>query len=342
MKELPNLDFLRSIAVLLVMAAHVSLYTGYGDWNGWSGITGVCMFFVHTSLVLMWSLERDPHVWRFYIRRIFRIYPLWLVVLFLTLAVRLPIAPIYAPEFRFFAPGLRDLFENIFLVFSPSTGTKVVGASWTLPVEVDMYLMLPVLFAFAQRFRTVTGLLLIEFFAILYARVSLPPINSSLLMCVPYFLPGVIAYLLMKRKGLQRLPAKLFPLWLAVFVVAAHFYGTFRLSGFFCLALGLSLPLFRQMTWKPLKQASAQIAKYSYGIYLSHMAAIVVGVHLLRNEPVLVRIAAFIVTIFLLPFVLYHLVEAPMIRVGARLARRVEDGPSPPMNDAAIRLEPAP
>ena len=342
MKDLPNLDFLRSVAVLLVMFAHIFLYTGHVNWDGWSGITGVCMFFVHTSLVLMWSLERDPHVWRFYIRRIFRIYPLWLVVLFLTLAVHLPIAPIYVPEFRFFAPGLRDLFENIFLVFNLSGGAKVVGASWTLPIEVQMYLVLPVLFAFAQRFRTVWGLLLLDIFAIIYARMTLPPVNSSLLMCVPYFLPGVMAYVLMKRKSLQRLPAWLFPFWLALFIAAAHFRGTFRMNGFFCLALGLSLPLFRQMTWRPLKLVSAQIAKYSYGVYLCHMAAIVVGVHLLHHQPMIIRVLAFIATIVALPFILYHLVEAPMIRFGAKLARKVEDGPSPPINDATMRLEPAP
>jgi peptidoglycan/LPS O-acetylase OafA/YrhL len=342
MKDLPNLDFLRSIAVLLVMASHLLLYTGHGDADRWSGNTGVCMFFVHTSLVLMWSLERDPHVWRFYIRRIFRIYPLWLMVLFLTLAVHLPIAPIYAPQFRFFSPGTRDLFENIFLTFNLSGGAKVVGASWSLPIEVDMYLALPALFAFAQRFRTVLGLLLLDAFVMIYARMTLPPINSSLVMCIPYFLPGVMAYLLMRRTSLQRLSAWLFPVWLGVFVAAAHFYGSFRTLGLFCLALGLSLPLFRQSTWKFLNRVSAQIAKYSYGIYLSHMAAIVVAVYLLRGEPAPVRVAAFIVTVSALSFIFYHLVEAPMIRLGAKLARKIEDGPSPPVNDATMRLEPAP
>lgn len=342
MKDLPNLDFLRSIAVLLVVAAHLLLYTGHLDKAAWSGITGVCMFFVHTSLVLMWSLERDPHVWRFYVRRIFRIYPLWLAVLFLTLIVRLPIAPIYAPAFRFYLPGNKELIENILLTFNMGKGANVIGASWTLPIEVDMYLVLPILFAFARSFKSIGTLLVVDCFAVLYARATLPPGNSSLLVCIPYFLPGIMAYVLMKRTTLQRLPAWGFPLWLLGFVWVTHFYGNFRNNALFCLMLGLSLPLFRQITWEPLRRLSAAIARYSYGIYLTHMAAIAVSIYILRNEPLAVRVAAFVVLFCGLPVLLYHLVEEPMLRYGARLVRRIESGVSPRIDERTIGLEPAP
>src|SRR5271156_6213785 len=60
--ESVNLDFLRSIAVLLVFGTHY--YDIRNDAGAkWSfpwhlGQLGVLIFFVHTSLVLMWSLER--------------------------------------------------------------------------------------------------------------------------------------------------------------------------------------------------------------------------------------------------------------------------------------------
>src|SRR5271157_3735798 len=86
--ESANLDFLRSFAVLLVFCVHFyDIQTGKGaawDFVWHLGQLGVLMFFVHTCLVLMWSLERSNlQGWRmfysFYIRRAFRLYPLSVV-----------------------------------------------------------------------------------------------------------------------------------------------------------------------------------------------------------------------------------------------------------------------
>ena len=55
------------------------------------------MFFVHTALVLMWSLDRRPHILDFYIRRIFRIYPLAIFAVLCALLVRPREAATLAP-----------------------------------------------------------------------------------------------------------------------------------------------------------------------------------------------------------------------------------------------------
>src|SRR5438045_2701232 len=88
----PNLDILRSIAVLSVFLAHALQvvagckpheYLAYGIDTSSLGRIGVLIFFVHTSLVLLRSLERtgaNLSGWSliryFYVRRAFRIYPL--------------------------------------------------------------------------------------------------------------------------------------------------------------------------------------------------------------------------------------------------------------------------
>ena len=79
----PNLDLLRAVAVLFVLFSHV-LRTAIGHRSPTlyaMGQLGVMIFFVHTSLVLMQSLERQelsgPALFkRFYVQRICRIYPL--------------------------------------------------------------------------------------------------------------------------------------------------------------------------------------------------------------------------------------------------------------------------
>jgi len=79
-----NLDALRCTAVLLVLFAHLLMVLGHLDVPVSKNLgvrdlaqLGVLMFFIHTSLVLMMSLQRlgpCKATARFYIRRAFRIY----------------------------------------------------------------------------------------------------------------------------------------------------------------------------------------------------------------------------------------------------------------------------
>src|SRR5271166_1296778 len=93
-----NLDLLRAIAVLLVLAQHlckrmyVEQFAGMPT-SSW-GLFGVLLFFVHTCLVLMYSMERSgltgwSLVKNFVTRRIFRIYPLSIIAVLTALALHL-------------------------------------------------------------------------------------------------------------------------------------------------------------------------------------------------------------------------------------------------------------
>jgi len=91
-----NLDVLRALAVLSVVAQHMWNLSASSYWSANHPIvlqyldnlsfTGVMIFFVHTCLVLMLSMNRAPDFCRgriFLVRRAFRIYPLcWATILF--------------------------------------------------------------------------------------------------------------------------------------------------------------------------------------------------------------------------------------------------------------------
>jgi peptidoglycan/LPS O-acetylase OafA/YrhL len=360
MNGLANLDILRALAVLLVAVSHVLMYTGHDRLTSWMGLTGVCMFFVHTCLVLMFSLERDPHPGRFYIRRLFRLFPLWLVVLGLSVVLRIPASPRAAPGFAFHQPSVGELLANIFMTFNFQYGANVVGASWSLPIEAQMYLFLPPLFFFVRSERILWVLVALDAFIIFYVWSITPAgVASTLPTCIPFFLPGVMAYVV-TRKTKPFLASNLFPLYLAAGVAAHlalgflyHHFGIRHTpllvrfdplfnSAFFCLALGLTLPLFRQVQFAPVVRAAHLIARYSYGIYLCHIPAIVVTRYYLHDAPIALRLAGFFATIVLAPILLYHAIEEPMIRLGSRVARKVESGPEPRMNESNLSLEPAP
>jgi peptidoglycan/LPS O-acetylase OafA/YrhL len=56
----------------------------------------------------------------------------------------------------------------------------------------------------------------------------------------------------------------------------------------------------------------------------THPFAVVIGFYLLRGHSLPVRLLGEFVPLVLFPLLAYHLVEHPMIRLGSRLAARVE------------------
>jgi peptidoglycan/LPS O-acetylase OafA/YrhL len=141
-----NLDLLRAVAVLCVFSAHLVGSMGYRN-VGSLGQVGVIIFFVHTSFVLMGSLQRleqsaesDTRLMAgFWVRRFFRIYPL--AVLFVLLAAIFRI-PIY-PGFAYHWIGIKAFLSNLALTQNLTYSISILSPLWSLPYEVEMYLMLP-------------------------------------------------------------------------------------------------------------------------------------------------------------------------------------------------------
>ena len=94
-----NLDLLRSFAVTLVVGFHLAKFFNL-KFAGLRitdfGLLGVMLFFVHTTLVLMFSLERQSMrpaaslFFPFMVRRCFRIYPLALAVVLCVYLFHIP------------------------------------------------------------------------------------------------------------------------------------------------------------------------------------------------------------------------------------------------------------
>ena len=133
---------LRAIAVLAVLADHLfpSIPRAVGHF-------GVLVFFVHTALALMMSLDRMAHEsrWplRFYVRRAFRIYPLSVLCVTAVVALRIPYS---ANGEAFQAPTVQRVMANLLLVQNFLPGTQSVNAPlWSLPFEIQIYVLLPLL-----------------------------------------------------------------------------------------------------------------------------------------------------------------------------------------------------
>ena len=132
-----------------------------------------------------------------------------------------------------------------------------------------------------------------------------------------------MAYVLFQRVQ-PRVPAWLFPCFLLALCIAFLRAPSIGASWPLCLALGMGLPFFRQIEFGPVARASHEIAKYSYGVYLSHPFALVLGFYLLRGHALWMQLGVTLGSIVVLSFAAYHLVEKPLIVLGAKVASRVE------------------
>lgn len=319
-KDLSNLDVVRSVAVVSVLAAHISGALNSNHYVKSFGGFGVSLFFVHTSLVLMWSLERRPNILDFYIRRIARIYPLAIVVLLIAVGTKAKVGLFYAsgPFFIYWTVKPLEMLAHLFLVQDFYFGNFIVYPMWSLPIEVQMYTVLPVLFFFLRKNMTVWPLLLFWAVAAFFDRVAFDAQTMNLAVSVPYFLSGVIAYVGFNRRR-AILPGWSFLIALAtITLIAGH--ADWKHGWLPALALGLMLPSFRQLGESLLTKTCWHIARYSYGIYLLHPFSLLLAFYVCRDRPWPVQYAVLFGSLAVFSVAAFHLIEQPCMRVGARVA----------------------
>jgi peptidoglycan/LPS O-acetylase OafA/YrhL len=259
----------------------------------------------------------------FMIRRCFRIYPLSITAVLLILAFHLPLTTESYWHFQGMRPDGGDIFSNLFLVQNFSNRISILGPMWSLPYEMDMYVFLPWLYLLLRPNRSIRRIafvwVVVVFINLLFMRNT---INPAFLRYVPCFLAGVLAYQLLRGGYTRRLPAFLWPLWVTALAASVLIWGDSpRTQWVICLLLGVAVPFSSRISASWLVAPSHFIAKYSYGIYLTHFFCIWFAFERLGKLSAPVKIPVFVALTVGLPVLFYHLLEEPMIRAGKRVAK---------------------
>jgi peptidoglycan/LPS O-acetylase OafA/YrhL len=157
MKKLVYIDSLRGIAILMVIIVHnsaiiqqlspnVKLITSYGQM-------GVQLFFLLSAMTLTISNKsksnESSHILKFYIRRFFRIAPLYyfgIVLYFFVWALRS-----FVEDGKFLKPEgytAQNIMANIVFVhgFYPPANNSIVPGGWSIGTEMAFYVIFPMLF----------------------------------------------------------------------------------------------------------------------------------------------------------------------------------------------------
>jgi peptidoglycan/LPS O-acetylase OafA/YrhL len=301
------------------------------------GSTGVVIFFVLTSYVLMMSLDRLQKTSNrlyidFIMRRFFRIYPL---AIFFVIFYALTNLPGHFEKGRSAMEGIHvnfsDFIQNLLLIQNFTIEKEILGPMWSLPYEFQMYLLLPIIFLIIGSTDSKWRGIFMFFILCLVFFVANEKINNinnlfSYFQIPEYakwelcFIPGVIAYYAQKSFKAKQINFNYIWPILGLILFSRMLDYDFFIQILSAILVGFTLVIINDNFHPYLKKVYAVISKYSYGIYLSHMLAIYLGFELFGKT--LIGWSVFLSSLLILPVLCFHLIEKPLIDYGKRLCEK--------------------
>lgn len=333
MKYRADIDGLRAIAVLSVFLFHL----GIAGFSG--GFVGVDIFFVISGYVIARSIEDDLDygrfsVWRFYNKRIRRIFPALFATLVMTWAASyILLLPEFFKNFSESFTASAAFVSNIYFwrewgYFSPDSMTKPLLHTWSLSVEEQYYIFAPlftwVIYSFFHRKWRVTllPLLLISLGLSIFAMTKAPTANFYLLPTRAWelLLGALLAH--SSPNPLRSKSAREILGVVALCLIACPiflFSNATPFPGYNALppCLGAAILIYLGQSGSSLVNRAISIpvmtatGKISYSLYLIHWPLISFAYFIYLSPPNLWQAASILWTGFILAYLSWRFVEQP-------------------------------
>ena len=366
-KRLTQLDGVRGLAILMVLLWHYFVMRlapnqGTALWAFQKALaltwTGVDLFFVLSGFLITGILlDHRParNYFRvFYLRRACRILPLYFLLLAVgIIGVAAGVAAI--PRFGWLFSGLMPFWsyatftQNFCMGIRTSFGGNFLSVTWSLAVEEQFYVVIPLLvYVFRRKFAFLV--FLAGIFAAPLFRATLPPFYSfvSAPCCADALLSGACLAVLVRSKRFLGLAQHYSGVVLgagAILVLGAavqtvrevslvsSFTHLWMVGLFTVLVLLACLEAPTGLVWLLRIPALVWIGRRSYGIYLLHLP--VLGLFYLawqgraphlENLSDLAATGASLAATLVLAAVSFRYLESPILRFGHSFAYAEEPG----------------
>ena len=321
-----NFTAFRLLLAVLVVFGHFQGFAGVKtfDWPFGYAAAAVDCFFVVSGYLVSASFDRDSNLFRFYVRRFFRIYPLYFAVIVLQTIALASMAP--GGPLAHVGETLHYLFLNaIFANFAKhdigGVMTGLVDPSlnaslWTLKIEFGFYLILPFVWRLIERAGVKAIAVIFVASALYYALVEgagQPEFAKQLPGQLQYFVLGVAAYKYRDRVRMGRNTGLAATVALAILVTGLQHDRPIFLFPLVIAGLTIAATLYA-----PRARMDTDI---SYGVYLLHAPIIQLSLLTGLYYPGWLGLGAVLTMVVILALIAERLVERPGIDAGKRIAR---------------------
>jgi peptidoglycan/LPS O-acetylase OafA/YrhL len=346
--RLPFLDVLRGVAAAAVVVEHglAVCIPGYLDFSSRYfelGQFGVTLFLLISGFIIPVTLERGRSNGRFWVNRLFRLFPLyWATIGFFALYYL-----VWSPE-ALYPPELWQWLANLTMLQEFFRAPHVTSVFWTLTLELMFYAACSLLYNLGA-FRWTAWLVWAGQAGLLLVGVAYPllaqrrfPGGYAMLFLSMFVGTALHRYSIgrLSRRQLQWLLACLALVSLAVsYVCFERFTRTGLPLSFHCVWctwLAAYAGFLILLPWRGHEMPAwlCYLGKISYSIYLVHTCLVVL---LPSTWPPMLYIPALFAGTLVLASLTFHLIEQPFIRLGRRWTGRRASAPEP-LPAAAVPL----
>ncbi|WP_156841854.1 acyltransferase family protein [Novosphingobium aquimarinum] len=347
MKRYEYLDSLRGIAILGVVLTHAGLAVeglpqGLESFSR-SGLRGVQLFFMVSALTLCLVSKPDSlDLRRFYLRRFFRIAPMFYAAAMFYALARGLLDISFAPV----PVTLLDAVTTVLFVhgFNPHGINNVVPGGWSIASEAIFYALFPLVLVHARSVRLWLGIVAVSF-AIALANAAIPRVmgiedpmwrdffHFNFLTNLPSFATGVLIFTILRKTGASASNGR----W-RVAALAAIIAAIVTLGAMGSAIPGdqlLMIPILGTLTWMAavteprliVNRPLSLLGELSFSIYLLHFIVLhYVDALVPQDLAPIARLGmlygATVVISALLAWGTYRFIERPGIRIGHRLSEQ--------------------
>ncbi|MCG3663342.1 acyltransferase [Aliarcobacter butzleri] len=319
-----NFDILRLILAVLVYFAHWNTLSAQNIEIFIFKLSGfaVDMFFVVSGFLIFWSYENDQNNKNFYIKRFFRIFPLYAFLIVLQTLFFIGFSDGNSFEIiKYFIVNiffLNFLAPTVGTIFSGLEVNAINGSLWTLKNEVAFYVIVPLIFMLYKRFGIIFLLIMYILSVIYMFTVDYMGIEKLLVQFpaqLRLFTIGIICYVIFTKfnknniylavaisfflilffKDLMYFKYMIYPICIGVFVIFCAYF---------------------------IKHIKVDF-DFSYSFYILHFPVIQLALYFGINptNPIISFLTLFIV-ILIFSYLSEKYIEKKFIKIGKNIIKR--------------------